>query len=129
MPTQPDTAPNVISNVISTVPNFISQDVEIVGTVRFGKALTVHGKIVGDVHASGTLTLGENGRIEGNIRAASISIEGTVKGNVTVRDRCELKRAARLIGDLEAPRLIIEDGATFVGLSKVGPVPPAKAAT
>ena len=112
-----------------TAPNFISQDVEIVGTVKFGKALTVHGKIVGDVHASGVLTLGENGRIEGNIRAASISIEGTVKGNVTVRDRCELKRAARLIGDLEAPRLLIEEGATFVGMSKVGPVQTNKTST
>lgn len=104
-------------------PNFISRDVEILGTVTFGKALTVHGKITGDVHASGTLTVGETGVINGNITAASVSNHGTVKGNVTVRDRCELKGASRLMGDLEAPKLTIEEGATFVGMSKVGPSP------
>ena len=106
--------------------NFISRDVEIEGTVSFGKALTVHGKITGDVRASGILTLGETGSIQGDITAASVSIHGTVKGNVTVRDRCELKGAARLIGDLEAPRLVMEEGATFAGMSKVGPLPASR---
>ena len=112
----------------STEPtaNFISRDVEIEGTVTFGKALTVHGKIVGDVRASGTLTVGETGSIQGNISAVAVSVHGTVKGNVTVRERCELKGAARLIGDLEAPRLVMEEGATFAGMSKVGPSPAAR---
>jgi len=105
-----------------SAPNFISQDVEITGTVSFGKSLTVHGTIVGGVRGSGVLTLGPSGKIEGDIETASVSIYGLVKGNVTVSERCELKGAARLVGDLVAPRLIMEEGATFMGTSKVGPV-------
>ena len=115
-----------MSTPIDAAPNYISKDVEIEGTVTFGKALTVHGKIIGDVRASGVLTLGETGTIQGNITAASVSIHGSVNGNVTVQDRCELKGAARLIGDLEAPRLVMEEGATFAGMSKVGPQKPTR---
>ncbi|MGV3531994.1 MAG: polymer-forming cytoskeletal protein, partial [Chthoniobacteraceae bacterium] len=46
---------------------------------------------------------------------------GVVNGNVTVEQRCELKTDAELVGDLKAPRLIIEEGATFVGRSEVTP--------
>ena len=105
-----------------TPANFISSDVEIEGTVSFGQSLTVHGKIIGDVRAPGVLTVGPTGSVQGNINAGSVSIHGIVKGDVTVADRCELKGAARLIGDLVAPRLIMEDGATFAGMCKVGPI-------
>ena len=101
--------------------NFISQDVQIEGTLSFGKSLAVHGRITGDVRSSGILTLGESGVIEGDVTAGSVTIYGLVKGNVTVTGRCELKGAGRLVGDLVAPRLLMEDGATFTGICKVGP--------
>jgi len=44
-----------------------------------------------------------------------------VHGNITVEERCELKSHAVLHGDLKAARLVIEDGATFVGKSEVTP--------
>jgi cytoskeletal protein CcmA (bactofilin family) len=45
-----------------------------------------------------------------------------VHGNITVDERCELKARAVLQGDLKAARLVIEEGATFVGKSEVTPV-------
>jgi cytoskeletal protein CcmA (bactofilin family) len=44
-----------------------------------------------------------------------------VHGNITVEERCELKTHAVLMGDLKSARLIIEEGATFVGKSEVTP--------
>jgi cytoskeletal protein CcmA (bactofilin family) len=44
-----------------------------------------------------------------------------VHGNITVDERCELKARAVLQGDLKAARLVIEEGATFVGKSEVTP--------
>jgi cytoskeletal protein CcmA (bactofilin family) len=44
-----------------------------------------------------------------------------VHGNITVQERCELRSRSQLIGDLRATRLIIEEGATFVGKSEVSP--------
>ena len=42
-----------------------------------------------------------------------------VQGNITVGERCELKSKCTLQGDLKAARLVIEEGATFIGKSEV----------
>ena len=102
-------------------PNHLSKDVEIKGTITFDSNLFIDGRLEGEILSSGTLTIGENGSVKGDIQAAAVSIHGVVNGNVTVEQRCELKTDAELVGDLKAPRLIIEEGATFVGRSEVTP--------
>src|SRR5262249_11746060 len=52
-------------------------------------------------------------------KTKSITIYGKVHGNVTVTERCELKSKCVLQGDLKATRLVIEEGATFIGKSEV----------
>ena len=75
------------------------------------------------------MTVGENAEIRGEIKTKSITVYGKVHGNITVTERCELKSKCVLQGDLKAARLVIEEGATFIGKSEVttGAVP-AKAA-
>ena len=112
-----------MSNIttITAGRNLLSADVEIKGTITFESDLVTHGKIEGEILSSGTLTVGATGTVDGNIQAAAVTIHGKVTGNVTVEERCELKGQARLNGDLEAPRLVMEDGATFIGRSNVVP--------
>ena len=101
--------------------NTLSHDVEIKGTVSFEGSLFSDGTIEGDVLSSGSLSIGENGSVKGDISAATVSVHGRIEGDVSVSERCELKGNAELIGDLQAPRLIMEEGATFIGQCKVGP--------
>jgi cytoskeletal protein CcmA (bactofilin family) len=65
------------------------------------------------------LTIGENADIRGEIKTKSITVYGKVHGNITVGERCELKSRCTLQGDLKATRLVIEEGATFIGKSEV----------
>jgi cytoskeletal protein CcmA (bactofilin family) len=104
-----------------TSPNVLLADVEIKGTIVFEQSLVSHGKIDGEILTPGSLTVGKSGSVQGDIQAGSVAIHGTVNGNVSVSDRCELKGDAQLIGDLEAPRLMMEEGATFVGRANVTP--------
>jgi len=108
--------------------NFLSQDVEIQGTLSFAKPLTVHGKVIGNVCSEGVLSIGATGVIEGDITAGSVAINGLMQGDVTVASRCELKGGGRLLGDVVAPRLIMEDGATLVGSCRIGPCAQQEAA-
>lgn len=101
--------------------NILSNDIEITGTIKFLNELIFDGKLEGDIHSSGTLTVGENAEIHGNIKTKSVIVLGKVAGNITVEERAELKRAAVLQGDLKATRLVVEEGATFVGKSEVTP--------
>jgi cytoskeletal protein CcmA (bactofilin family) len=105
----------------STSKNILSSDVEIKGSLKFQNELTIDGKIEGEIVSTGVLTVGENAEIKGEIKTKSVTVLGKVHGNITVEERCELKSHAVLHGDLKATRLVIEDGATFVGKSEVTP--------
>jgi cytoskeletal protein CcmA (bactofilin family) len=97
----------------------LSSDVEIKGSIKFQKELLIDGKVEGEINSDGVLTIGENADIRGEIKTKSITVYGKVQGNITVGERCELKARCTLQGDLKAARLVIEEGATFIGKSEV----------
>jgi cytoskeletal protein CcmA (bactofilin family) len=97
----------------------LSSDVEIKGSIKFQKELLIDGKVEGEINSEGVLTIGENADIRGEVKTKSITVFGKVQGNITVSERCELKSKCTLQGDLKAARLIIEEGATFIGKSEV----------
>jgi cytoskeletal protein CcmA (bactofilin family) len=83
-------------------------------------SLLIDGEVEGTIESTGTLTLGEHARIRGEITTKSVKVRGTVEGNIFVADRCELQAGCTLRGDIEAPRLMVEENATFCGGAKVG---------
>src|SRR5712692_8286422 len=99
--------------------DILSSDVEIKGSIKFQKELLIDGKVEGEINSDGVLTIGENADIRGEIKTKSITVYGKVQGNITVAERCELKSKCTLQGDLKAARLVIEEGATFIGKSEV----------
>jgi|LauGreSuBDMM15SN_2_FD.fasta_scaffold30670_2 cytoskeletal protein CcmA (bactofilin family) len=105
----------------STSKNILTSDVQLTGTLKFDTELIFDGKLEGEIISEGTLILGKNAVVKGEVRTKSVTIHGTVNGNVTVQERCELKSNAELLGDLKAMRIIIEEGATFIGHSEVTP--------
>ena len=107
----------------------LSSDVEIKGTIKFQKELLIDGKVEGEINSDGALTVGENADIRAEVKTKSITIYGKVQGNITVSERCELKSKCTLQGDLKAARLIIEEGATFIGKSEVSSGMSVKAAS
>ena len=99
--------------------DILSSDVEIKGSIKFQKELLIDGKVEGEINSEGVLTIGENADIRGEVKTKSITVFGKVQGNITVTERCELKSKCILQGDLKAARLVIEEGATFIGKSEV----------
>src|ERR1700682_5437336 len=99
--------------------DILSSDVEIKGSIKFQKELLIDGKVEGEIHSEGVLTIGEHADIRGEIKTKSIIVFGKVQGNISVSERCELKSKCTLQGDLKASRLVIEEGATFIGKSEV----------
>jgi cytoskeletal protein CcmA (bactofilin family) len=117
---------NLVNPMSETSPgspnrNHLSSDVEIKGTLKFQNDLVFDGKIEGEIISNATLTVGKSAHVQGEVKSKSVIIHGSVQGNIDVAERVELKATAQLIGDLRAGRIIIEDGATFVGKSEVSP--------
>lgn len=101
--------------------NILANDVEVTGTLKFESELIFDGKLDGEIISEGVLTLGKNAHVKGEVRTKAVTVHGTVNGNITVTERCELKASSQLNGDLKAMRIVIEDGATFIGKSEVTP--------
>lgn len=83
----------------------------------------IDGRVDGTITSSGRLTVGKNGHIEGEIRTGSVLVYGTIEGNVTAVERCELHSGCTLKGDIEAPRLVVDEDATFLGSANIATGP------
>jgi len=105
----------------SSSKNVLNPDVEIKGTLKFSGELTFDGKLDGDIMSDGSLQLGDNAVIKGNLNVNSVIVRGKVNGNIVAKEKIELKSKTEMFGDIRAPRLVIEEGVTFVGKSEVNP--------
>jgi cytoskeletal protein CcmA (bactofilin family) len=98
------------------------------GSAALGKNVTVKGQIVAredltiDGEVEGTvechehrLTIGPNARVQSNLKAREIVIHGSIQGNVEAADKIDIKKEAKLVGDIKTSRIVIEDGAYFKG--------------
>jgi cytoskeletal protein CcmA (bactofilin family) len=94
---------------------FLDQGSEFLGELRFRYTFRVDGHVRGKIVSDNTLIVGETGRVEADIDCGVVSIRGTVVGHVRGRQRIEVLAGARVQGSLEAPKLLIEDGASFQG--------------
>ncbi len=101
--------------------NVLNSDVELKGTLRFAGELTFDGKLEGDIQSEGALHLGDNAVVKGNISANSVVVRGKVNGNVTAKEKIDIKTKTELFGDIRAARLVMEEGVTFVGQTEVNP--------
>jgi cytoskeletal protein CcmA (bactofilin family) len=114
--------------------NVLANDVKIKGTIEFENELIFDGKVEGEILSDGNLVIGKNAEVRGEVKTKAVTVHGTVFGNITVTEKAELKSSSQLTGDLKATRIIIEEGATFIGKSEVTPnkaalkTPPAPAA-
>jgi cytoskeletal protein CcmA (bactofilin family) len=101
--------------------NILNSDVELKGTIRFSGELTFDGKLEGDIQSEGALNLGDNAVVKGNIAAHSVVVRGKVNGNVTAKEKIDIKTKTELFGDIRAARLVMEEGVIFVGQTEVNP--------
>jgi cytoskeletal protein CcmA (bactofilin family) len=97
-------------------------------TAWIGKALRIEGHIVSDEHLTidgqvdGTievgdhsLMIGKGADVKADLNAKTITVSGTVTGNVTASERVVLQRSASVDGDITTPRLAMAEGAVVKG--------------
>ena len=107
-----------------------------------GPSITIKGEVTGDEdlliqgQVDGTVTLeehsvtvGRDGRVKANITARVVTVEGNVEGDLLAQEQIILRSAARVMGDITAPRVVLEDGASFKGLVDMGERPEANRAS
>lgn len=94
-------------------PSILSADLTITGSIMSDGEVQLDGQVSGDVQA-GTLTIGEEASVQGEVVADAVVIRGRVEGSVRAR-QVQLASTARIEGDIIHSTLAIESGAYFDG--------------
>ena len=105
----------------------IGKAVKVVGQIFSREDLYVDGEVEGTVEAlEHKLTIGPNGTVRATVKAREVVALGTIQGNVEAADKIEIRKDAKLTGDIRTARIIIEDGAYFKGSIDIVKPEPAK---
>jgi cytoskeletal protein CcmA (bactofilin family) len=94
----------------------LGKSVIVKGQIFSREDLTIDGEVEGTVELQEhRLTVGPNGKVLANIKAREVVVLGTVHGNVETTDKIDIRKEAKLVGDIKTARIVIEDGAYFKG--------------
>src|SRR5437764_8216294 len=94
----------------------IGKAVKIVGQIYSREDLYVDGEVEGTVEVmEHKLIIGPNGTVKATVKAREVVALGNIQGNVEAADKIEIRKDAKLTGDIRTARIIIEDGAYFKG--------------
>ena len=102
-------------------PTILGPDAVFKGELTFEKGMRLHGRLEGKVNTAGRVHIAKEAKMQADVEAGSILIEGEVHGNLAATDRVELKASARYEGDLRASKMVVEEGAIFSGHVSVAP--------
>ncbi|MGC2333386.1 MAG: polymer-forming cytoskeletal protein [Candidatus Acidiferrales bacterium] len=117
------------SSSISRSLACLGASLEIKGKISGEEDLQIDGKVEGPISLDGRrLTVGRTGQLNSEITAGEVIIHGKVAGNLRARDRVEIKKDGSVIGNIEAARISIEDGAYFKGRIEIDRPKPQTAA-
>jgi cytoskeletal protein CcmA (bactofilin family) len=99
----------------------IGPSIVIKGEVSGDEDLLIQGQLDGSVALGlNSVTVGDGGRVKADITGRVITIEGHVEGNLEAKEQIILRGTATVQGDIKAPRVVLEDGASFRGLVDMG---------
>ena len=99
------------------ISGFLDQDTAVTGDLQFSGTLRIDGHFHGSITTNDVLIIGEHAVVNADIRAGSMEIHGRVFGNIEATRRIEVFPTGCIRGDIHAPHLIINEGATFDGHS------------
>lgn len=107
---------------------FLDDGSEIEGKYTCTGMVLLDANLRGEITARDTLIIGEHAVVEATVSAATLVVRGKLTGNVTATDRVELKRSARVTGDVEAPVVVMEAGCVLDGRCRMTKDEPAEPA-
>jgi len=104
----------------------LGKNVTVKGQIYAREDLTIDGEVEGTVECQEhRLTIGPNARVQAGLKAREIVIQGSIHGNVEAADKIDIKKEAKLVGDIKTSRIVIEDGAYFKGSIDISKATPA----
>ena len=96
----------------------ITDQVELRGSLAFDGNLEFNGLFEGEIVSGGTLLIGPNAILKGDIQANKVFLHGKVHGNISATESIEVRDQAQLFGDVRTEKFVVAESASFRGRSE-----------
>ncbi len=103
------------------VHTLLGKGSEFEGKLTFEGQVRIDGKFSGQIFTKDTLVIGEGARVNAEINAGTVIVNGVVEGNIRASQLIELHNPGRVKGNMETPALSIDKGVMFEGSCKMEP--------
>lgn len=101
------------------VHTLLGKGSEFEGKLTFEGQVRIDGKFSGQIFTKDTLVIGEGARVNAEINAGTVIVNGVVEGNIRASQMIELHNPGRVKGNMETPALSIDKGVMFEGSCKM----------
>lgn len=95
--------------------NIIGAGTVVEGKIRSQGNVRVDGKLIGELTASESLSIGITGEVEGNVTAKNVIVGGKVRGTINASEKIVFEGKSVVRGDIRATRLVVDEGSIFDG--------------
>jgi cytoskeletal protein CcmA (bactofilin family) len=102
------------------ISTFLGEGTEFEGKLKFFGILRLDGHFKGEILGEGTLIVGEKAEIESDIRIPKLINSGKIQGQVVADKRVELLAPGQILGNIQTPCLVLNEGATLEGNCRMG---------
>jgi cytoskeletal protein CcmA (bactofilin family) len=99
---------------------YLGKGSRVTGKLSFEGTVRLDGQVEGEVAAQDTLIVGESAIVNAQISGSTVIIKGRVTGDITARQRLEIRTPGKLFGNVTTPSLIIQEGVIFEGHCSMG---------
>ena len=104
---------------MNSLNTFLGKGSHFEGKLTFEGKVQIDGVFVGEIFSQDTIVVGQGADVKAEIEVGTAVVQGRVEGNIRATDTIELKAPGELIGNIEAPNLLMEKGVLFEGNCKM----------
>ena len=102
--------------------SMIGPRLKIEGDLVSNEDLVIQGQVKGRITAkSNEVVVGVNGKLKADLQAKIVKVEGSVRGDISAVEKVIIAKTGNVIGNIQAPRVNLEDGAKFKGSIEMDP--------
>ena len=99
----------------------VGADSHFEGKLTFERTAKINGKFDGTITGKGELQVSQNALCKADVQAGAVAVDGRIEGNVRAGDTVRLNGSGVVKGDINAAKMVMQEGASFYGLCAVGP--------
>lgn len=106
-----------MNNFLKKATNIIREEVKIEGHIFSSQPIQIDGLVIGEIIARKKVTIGNKGKVFGNIKTKNIELEGKFKGNLIASGKIEILSTGVFVGNMISKdyKFFIVEGGLFKG--------------